>query len=693
MLTAYSATGRGFLPARSKTGRRLLARMPPSPTCSTSGSPSSPARAGSARRPSPTRSGSPPRPAASGSIVCEIAEQERGSALFGRDPIGFDETELERGPLGDLDRPRRDGPRVPRGPAAGPGDGHAALPQQPLHLPRRRHARAAGGRDDRQGLGAGAGRAPRPGRRPHLRPGDRRRSRDRPRHRLPRVAGDVPPDRAGRPAGPSGGADRGDDHRLTTHRASRSSRPPRRWRSTSRPTLAARARRRPGSPSTRCSPTALYPRALRGRGARRIDALRARAAPAGPSRRRWRRRSPRPSGPQPSGPSSSGCAASSGDAPIHRAAVPVQRRAFGDRRAASGSPRSSDERRRSTTSSPATRSASARARAASARRRPRRRSPSGWRPAACKVAVLTIDPAKRLADSLGLDELGNAPSRVDIDSRRAVDPGGGELWAMMLDAKATFDEVIDTLRAGRGRRGSGSSATGSTSRSPAPWPARRSTWRWRSSTSSTSEGDYDLLILDTPPSRNALDFLDAPQRVTSSSRAGRCGCSSARPASAPGSPDAASAVVSSVLRRITGRRPDRRPLGVLLGHGGAARRLPRPRRAGRGPARRRARRRSWSSPGPPASRSRRRPTCARKLAEGDLPLGGLIVNRVHPLTAGSGDPANPRKASAALAGRAVGDDLAGRADPRGARPLSRILADRDRANIDELAADDRRECR
>src|SRR4051812_49612244 len=61
-----------------------------------------------------------------------------------------------------------------------------------------------------------------------------------------------------------------------------------------------------------------------------------------------------------------------------------------------------------------------------------------------RVAVLTIDPAKRLADSLGLPELGNTERRVDpgLFAEAGIDPGDGELWAMMLDAKQTFDEVI-----------------------------------------------------------------------------------------------------------------------------------------------------------------------------------------------------------------------------------------------------------
>ena len=61
-----------------------------------------------------------------------------------------------------------------------------------------------------------------------------------------------------------------------------------------------------------------------------------------------------------------------------------------------------------------------------------------------KVAVLTIDPAKRLADALGLPELGNTERRVDPELLEAhgFESSGGELWAMMLDAKQTFDDVV-----------------------------------------------------------------------------------------------------------------------------------------------------------------------------------------------------------------------------------------------------------
>ncbi len=131
-----------------------------------------------------------------------------------------------------------------------------------------------------------------------------------------------------------------------------------------------------------------------------------------------------------------------------------------------------------------------------------------------KVAVLTIDPAKRLADSLGLEELGNAESQVDpaLFEAAGVDPGGGELWASMLDSKATFDEIIerhspdpetrDRILANRIYKQISGALAGSQE-----YMAMEKLYEMH------ERGDYDLLILDTPPSRNALDFLDAPRRL------------------------------------------------------------------------------------------------------------------------------------------------------------------------------------
>jgi anion-transporting ArsA/GET3 family ATPase len=132
-----------------------------------------------------------------------------------------------------------------------------------------------------------------------------------------------------------------------------------------------------------------------------------------------------------------------------------------------------------------------------------------------KVAVVTIDPAKRLANALGLEELENQPRRVEPE--RLTGGRGkfkGELWAMMLDPKRTFDELIERVAADPER---------------AEEIKRNRVYRELSTAVSGSQeftavaklyelerdGEFDLLVLDTPPSRNALDFLDAPTRLTS----------------------------------------------------------------------------------------------------------------------------------------------------------------------------------
>ena len=91
-----------------------------------------------------------------------------------------------------------------------------------------------------------------------------------------------------------------------------------------------------------------------------------------------------------------------------------------------------------------------------------------------KVAVVTIDPAKRLASALGLQQLSSEPSRIDQAALRdAGVRGRGELWAMMLDTKRTFDDVVTRLAGDESARGR-SSRTRSTASCPPPWPARRS---------------------------------------------------------------------------------------------------------------------------------------------------------------------------------------------------------------------------
>jgi anion-transporting ArsA/GET3 family ATPase len=123
-----------------------------------------------------------------------------------------------------------------------------------------------------------------------------------------------------------------------------------------------------------------------------------------------------------------------------------------------------------------------------------------------RVAVLTIDPAKRLANALGLERLGNEPRRV------AGVEGDGELWAMMLDAKRTFDELVETYASDERTRDAvlsnriyqelSSAVSGSQE-----YMAMEKLYELH------VENRFDLLVLDTPPTRNALDFLDAPERL------------------------------------------------------------------------------------------------------------------------------------------------------------------------------------
>ncbi len=123
-----------------------------------------------------------------------------------------------------------------------------------------------------------------------------------------------------------------------------------------------------------------------------------------------------------------------------------------------------------------------------------------------KVAVLTIDPAKRLANALGLEKLGNEPHLV-----KGLD-GDGELWAMMLDPKRTFDDLVETYASDERTRDAVLSnriyqeLSGAVSGSQ-EYMAMEKLYELH------MEGGFDLLVLDTPPTRNALDFLDAPERL------------------------------------------------------------------------------------------------------------------------------------------------------------------------------------
>ncbi|MBW3609803.1 MAG: AAA family ATPase, partial [Actinobacteria bacterium] len=121
-----------------------------------------------------------------------------------------------------------------------------------------------------------------------------------------------------------------------------------------------------------------------------------------------------------------------------------------------------------------------------------------------RVAVVTIDPARRLADSLGLEELGNEPRLVDAGVLEAHGiEMRGELWAMMLDPKATFDALIERLAPSPSARDEILSnriyqeLSGAVAGSQEFTAVARVYDLHR-------DGGFDVLVLDTPPSRNAL---------------------------------------------------------------------------------------------------------------------------------------------------------------------------------------------
>lgn len=131
-----------------------------------------------------------------------------------------------------------------------------------------------------------------------------------------------------------------------------------------------------------------------------------------------------------------------------------------------------------------------------------------------RVAVVTIDPARRLADALGLDELAGDPERVDPARFASAGLGlKGELWAMTLDPKRTFDELIERLAPDRRSREEVLSNRIYQQLSGAVAGSQEFTAVAKLYELNAS-GRFDVLVLDTPPSRNALDFLDAPDRLT-----------------------------------------------------------------------------------------------------------------------------------------------------------------------------------
>src|SRR5436305_278291 len=129
-----------------------------------------------------------------------------------------------------------------------------------------------------------------------------------------------------------------------------------------------------------------------------------------------------------------------------------------------------------------------------------------------RAVVVTIDPAKRLADDLGLESLADTPTRIEGD-------WPGELWALMLDTKSTFDALVvkyapsesqaQAILRNRFYRNISTALSGTQE-----YMAMEKLFELN------DEGGFDLIVVDTPPTRNALDFIDAPRRRLRRTRAG-----------------------------------------------------------------------------------------------------------------------------------------------------------------------------
>ena len=126
------------------------------------------------------------------------------------------------------------------------------------------------------------------------------------------------------------------------------------------------------------------------------------------------------------------------------------------------------------------------------------------------VVVLTVDPARRLAQSMGLTSLDNTPRPVPLPDGHGE--GGGSLHAMMLDMKRTFDEIVeahsDPDRAGQILANPFYQSLSSSFAGTQEYMAMEKLGQLRRA------DEWDLIVVDTPPSRSALDFLDAPQRLS-----------------------------------------------------------------------------------------------------------------------------------------------------------------------------------
>ncbi len=287
------------------------------------------------------------------------------------------------------------------------------------------------------------------------------------------------------------------------------------------------------------------------------------------------------------------------------------------------------------------------------------------------VVVLTIDPARRLAQSMGLTELDNTPRVVEgIDTS-----AGGSLEAMMLDMKRTFDEIVldhaDSERAQQILDNPFYQSLSSSMAGTQEYMAMEKLGQLRRNPA------WDLIIVDTPPSRSALDFLDAPKRL-GSFLDGRVIRILAAPAKAGGRGmfkvvTAGFNIVTNVITKVLGAQLLKDVSAFITAldtmFGGFRERADATYKLLKNPETRFL---VVAAPEPDALREAS--YFVERLSEERMPLAGLVLNRVHRSAAGSLTASRCLAAAEDLNG---GDGADGADDPgRIAAGLLRLHADR-----------------
>ena len=293
-----------------------------------------------------------------------------------------------------------------------------------------------------------------------------------------------------------------------------------------------------------------------------------------------------------------------------------------------------------------------------------------------RVAVVTIDPARRLANALGLDDLGNDPHLVD--PARLAGHGievRGELWAMMLDPKRTFDDLIARLAPDERARDEVLSNRIYQQLSSAVAGSQEFTAVAKLYELDRS-GLYDVLVLDTPPSRNALDFLDAPDRLTGFLEGRALRVFLAPTGLAARVVGRGTSVVFSLLKRLTGvdLLDD---LGVFFRSLGGLLEGFKERAAGVKALLADEGTTFIVITSPEHEPVEEAIFFAGKLRDARMPFGGLVVNRFHALDGG------PAEADVDALTEALGDAKLAAKVAR-AYAEERTLAERDRAALEHL---------